>query len=281
VSAAAAPIGPATHWAGHLLDLARPGGRLDRGRAYARAGRVLTLRVESGLVAAAVQGSRPSPYTVALRADPLPAPVWRRIAGHLAGCAADCAGLLAGDLPPGLVRVCDASGAPLLPTDAGALRVSCDCPDPQVPCKHLTAVYLRFAGAADADPFTLLRWRGRDRDALLAGVRAHRARIAPPGPDAGAGRGACGAAVRRGRPADPAGADPVDEPLSAAAALRGLAEPVDDAGRWWAQPATPPPAPPGDPHPVWRHLPPPGPEIGGDRLGAALHAAYARFRRAY
>ena len=40
------------------------GGRLTRGRSYARAGQVLELEVAAGSVAARVQGSRRTPYDV-------------------------------------------------------------------------------------------------------------------------------------------------------------------------------------------------------------------------
>jgi uncharacterized Zn finger protein len=49
--------------------------------------------------------------------------------------------------------------------------MTCSCPDYQVPCKHLAAVCYVLAEAFDDDPFEMLAWRGKGRDALLAALR--------------------------------------------------------------------------------------------------------------
>jgi hypothetical protein len=68
----------------------------------------------------------------------------------------------------------------------------CSCPDWADPCKHAAAVCYLVADELDADPFALLRLRGRARDEVLAGLRARRrtgsarATAAPePAPDDG------------------------------------------------------------------------------------------------
>src|SRR5262245_12161572 len=50
-----------------VLEGFRIGGRLARGRTYARQGQVLNIDVEQGEVKARVQGSRPKPYDVTIR----------------------------------------------------------------------------------------------------------------------------------------------------------------------------------------------------------------------
>src|SRR5262245_61470119 len=47
-----------------VLDSFRIGGRLARGRTYARQGQVLSIDIHAGEVTARVQGSRPKPYDV-------------------------------------------------------------------------------------------------------------------------------------------------------------------------------------------------------------------------
>ena len=47
-----------------VLEQIGVGGRLSRGRSYARAGQIVSLEIEVGAVRAAVQGSRPRPYQV-------------------------------------------------------------------------------------------------------------------------------------------------------------------------------------------------------------------------
>ena len=44
-----------------------------------------------------------------------------------------------------------------------------------MPCKHLAATFYLLAEAFDDDPFLILRWRGRDREALLGRLRELRA----------------------------------------------------------------------------------------------------------
>src|SRR6185295_1743458 len=60
----------ARRWLAVLAAL-QLGGRLARGRAYARRGQVMDLSIEEGLVRARVQGSRKEPYTVSIRVTPL------------------------------------------------------------------------------------------------------------------------------------------------------------------------------------------------------------------
>src|ERR687894_419823 len=57
-------------WSRRFVDILEgicDGGRLARGRAYARQGQVLDFELSPGLVAGRVQGSRPKPYRVTIR----------------------------------------------------------------------------------------------------------------------------------------------------------------------------------------------------------------------
>ena len=146
-------------------------GRLQRGRRYARAGQVLDLAISSGYVTARVQGSRPVPYQVRLGVLPLTSAQWQRVEQALAGQALFRARLLAGEMPAEIEEVFAACGTPLFPRSAGDLKMRCSCPDWGVPCKHLAAVCYVLAEQFDSDPFGMLAWRGRGRDALLATLR--------------------------------------------------------------------------------------------------------------
>src|ERR1035438_2346224 len=59
-------------------------GRLQRGRSYARRGQGIESSLTAGKVAARVQGSRPSPYTVTLALAPLTAAQWGKVESRLA-----------------------------------------------------------------------------------------------------------------------------------------------------------------------------------------------------
>jgi uncharacterized Zn finger protein len=145
------------------------GPRMERGRRYARGGKVQELLVKAGRLEARVQGSRATPYRVSV-------PQRRPQQGAPQQGAVEGAG--AGDgRPPGrevprdLEEPFEAVGVPLFPRRWSDLQVRCGCPDDAVPCKHIAAVLYVFAQRLDEDPWLLLAWHGRDRDQLLAGLR--------------------------------------------------------------------------------------------------------------
>jgi uncharacterized Zn finger protein len=151
------------------------GGRMQRGRNYARRGQVLSFAVEPGTVAAEVQGSRSRPYRVRASITAYGEAEWSRLERALAGDAWYTAKLLAGEMPEDIETVFADQGLPLFPRSAAELSMACSCPDHEVPCKHIAAVFYLLAEAFDEDPFTILAWRGRERAALLANVGAARA----------------------------------------------------------------------------------------------------------
>jgi uncharacterized Zn finger protein len=146
-------------------------GRLARGRSYARSGQVLRFTLAEGKVTAAVQGSRAKPYDVRLGVKPLTAAQWAAVEERLAGAALFRAKLLAGEMPQEIEEVFADCGTPLFPEDADDLDMRCSCPDWGVPCKHLAALCYVLAEAFDADPFTMLAWRGKGREELLGALR--------------------------------------------------------------------------------------------------------------
>lgn len=166
-----------TWWSRRFIDLLesfRLGGRLDRGRRYARAGQVLDLQVAAGLVSARVQGSRVRPYRVRLETPVLAAPDWERVEQAMAGRAAFAARLLAGEMPHDIEEAFAAAGVSLFPASPRNLASWCSCPDWSNPCKHVAAVYYLLAEAFDDDPFLIFAWRGRTRGQLLGRLRTLR-----------------------------------------------------------------------------------------------------------
>jgi uncharacterized Zn finger protein len=170
------PIGE-TWWSRRfteLLESLRIGGRMDRGRTYARQGQVVSIDVEPGAVTAAVQGSRARPYQVRIGLARLSEADWRRAEATMVSRAAFLARLLAGEMPEDIEEAFADCSHGLFPAAAGELQSSCTCPDWVDPCKHVAAVYYLLAEAFDDDPFLVLRWRGRDREELLGNLRALR-----------------------------------------------------------------------------------------------------------
>lgn len=144
------------------------GGRMTRGRTYARSGQVLSLDVTEGLLVAQVQGSRRTPYAVTVRlATPTPIQ-WLKITDTLRSRLGYAARLLDGEVPTDLEEVFVGAGSKLFPTQWRDLRATCSCPDWGDPCKHQAAVLYVFADQLDRDPWKLLEWLGKSQDEILA-----------------------------------------------------------------------------------------------------------------
>jgi uncharacterized Zn finger protein len=150
------------------------GGRLTRGRTYARQGQVIELEIGSGLIAARVQGSRRTPYRVRVAMPAAGEDQWHEIVDALASQAGYAARLLAGTLPHEIEKVFNGAGVALFPSPGSRLATDCTCPDWANPCKHIAAVCYLVAEAFDRDPFLLLTFRGRARDPLLLELRHRR-----------------------------------------------------------------------------------------------------------
>jgi uncharacterized Zn finger protein len=255
-------------WSRRFLDVLESlalGGRLTRGRSYARAGQVLALDVTPGTVSAQVQGSRPAPYQVRVGLQVFDEATWTRLEELLAAQALFSARLLAGDVPPELERVFDDAGAPLFPSAVRDLDMRCSCPDFAVPCKHLAATFYLLAEAFDVDPFQLLHWRGRSRERLLERLRELRSG---------------GQALLPGQqPSDAAVTEPVTGTAGVLADLPAEAV-ASRAERFWSAPVPLPKRPPTPPAAVdllLRQLGPPAAELGGPGLVERLRRAYERF----
>src|SRR3954463_8792073 len=155
------------------------GGRLTRGKRYARAGQVMELRIEAGSAVALVQGSRPRPYRVRIGLTAFGKADWARVEQALADAAWYAAKLLAGEMPADIEDAFAAAGLALFPTGVRDLSLDCSCPDYEVPCKHLAATLYLLAESFDDDPFAVLALRGRSRDELLADLGARRGAPSP------------------------------------------------------------------------------------------------------
>lgn len=161
------------------LESLSVGGRLARGKRYARAGQVIQLSVDAGAAVALVQGSRPRPYRVRIGVAAFGKAEWARVEQALADDAWYTAKLLAGEMPPDIEQVFAAVGLELFPDGVRDLAMDCSCPDSEVPCKHLAATLYLLAESFDDDPFAVLTLRGRSRDELLADLAARRTGTTP------------------------------------------------------------------------------------------------------
>ena len=238
-------------WSGRFIAVMEDiglGSRLQRGRAYARRGQVISLDVGAGMVTASVQGSRARPYRVKIGLTSLGKAEWAKVERALAENAWYLAKLLSGDMPEDIEDVFAGQGLSLFPAAASEMSMDCSCPDWEVPCKHIAAAFYLLAEAFDENPFAILAWRGREREDLLANLQAARGDARP-------------AADQDG----PAGA-PLAERIGTFFALQGsMPEPGP---------------PPGDPAAILGQLPEIGATIRGKALPDLLAPAYAAFASA-
>lgn len=180
-----------TWWSQRFIEVLEAfglGNRLQRGRSYARQGQVLAMEVSAGQVTAEVQGSRAKPYRVRIGTTAYGKSDWTRIEQLLVENAWYTAALLAGEMPEDVEDVFSAAGLALFPASSNDLSLDCSCPDSAVPCKHLAAVFYLLAESFDDDPFAILAWRGRERDALLANLQAARSNAAAADQEQASGR---------------------------------------------------------------------------------------------
>ncbi len=165
-------------WSGRFVDVLEGyglGGRMQRGRTYARKGQVLSLAVRSTVIVAQVQGSRPAPYAVKVTLRrPATGEQWGIIESVMGATVGFVARLLADEVPAELEDVFEDAGVDLFPLTWNALDANCSCPDHENPCKHIAAVLYLFADQLDRDPWLLLAWHGRSRDDVLDLLRARR-----------------------------------------------------------------------------------------------------------
>jgi uncharacterized Zn finger protein len=151
-----------------VLDSYGLGGRMTRGRAYARKGQVISLDITAGVITAKVQGSRSRPYGVSVRIIAPTTAQWVKIEGAMQARLGFAARLLAGEVPADLEAVFTSVGSQLFPVRWSDMKAACSCPDWGDPCKHQAAVLYVFADQLDRDPWQLLEWQGRSKDQILA-----------------------------------------------------------------------------------------------------------------
>ena len=150
------------------------GSRLQRGKAYARKGQVIKIFIHDAVVHAQVQGTNPQPYSVTISFAQFTDKQWDRIFDALSSQALFTAMLLGGEIPKEIETVFTGVSLSLLPATRREIRTDCSCPDSANPCKHIAAVYYILAEQFDRDPFLIFTLRGRDRDAVLEGLRKRR-----------------------------------------------------------------------------------------------------------
>ena len=150
-------------------------GRLQRGRSYSTDNRIKQWLLKDGKVEAKLRGNinpyfgvyKEPTYKVSVQMTHLSAVQWQKIIQKLTQRASFIARLLLNEIPENIETVFADLGVHLLPNDYRDFKVACNCPDYEVPCKHIAGVCYRLAGQLDQDPFLLFEMRGLAPEKLL------------------------------------------------------------------------------------------------------------------
>ena len=150
-------------------------GRLQRGRAYSTDNRIKQWILQKGKVDAKMRGNinpyfgvyKEPTYNVSVQMTHLSAAEWKKVIQKLSLQASFIARLLLNEIPENIETIFAEAGVHLLPNSYKDFKVSCDCPDYAVPCKHIAGVCYRLAGQFDQDPFLLFELRGLAPEKLL------------------------------------------------------------------------------------------------------------------
>jgi len=158
-------------WFIDVLDSYKMGERLDRGRRYANAGRVLSLELKEGRAIAKVEGNSAPFYRVTITFPPLKEA--EKVYSMIENDPHLLARITAGELPEIFLRQLKRKGINLIPGRWQEMKRSCTCPDWGDPCKHMAALYYIIAREIDADPHVLFRLRGMDLSARFGKAAVH------------------------------------------------------------------------------------------------------------
>lgn len=144
-------------------------------------GRVVSLEVGAGRVEAEVRDGRA--YQVRIGLTAFGKADWAAITHALAAKASATVLLLSGELPRDVEQIFTAVRLPLFPSSAREVSLDCTCPDAEVPCGHLNAVFAALVARVADDPFTVLALRGRNRETLLEELKNRLISAEPLDPD--------------------------------------------------------------------------------------------------
>lgn len=166
-----------TWWGTSLLDALEDftdSGRLKRGRSYSKDHRILAWNNHKGVITATLRGNinayfgvyKEPKYNVNVQMVHLTPEQWKKVIARLSQQASFIAKLLVGEIPDNIETIFAEFKTHFLPNNYKDFKVSCDCPDYAVPCKHIAGVCYRLANELDQDPFLLFEMRGLAPDKL-------------------------------------------------------------------------------------------------------------------
>lgn len=113
--------------------------RIPRGARYARNGSVLSISITEGYIKAKVQGSRRTPYNVAIKVKQFSRKEIDLLIDGILNRPVIVSELLNGKLSPTMLDIAERQNLHVFPSTWRDLGMNCSCPDWAVPCKHIAA----------------------------------------------------------------------------------------------------------------------------------------------
>ena len=172
-----------TWWGRRFLEGVKPyteQGRLTRGRQYLANNRILKWNVNGNEIHAFIRGkanpyhlAQETPiYDVRLEFLKIRDEDWNKALDLIGSRAGYISRLLFNEMPDELETPLAELGISLLPTHREDMKSSCSCPDQDLPCKHIAALYFLLASNLDHDPFLLFELRGLSRSDLITRLKS-------------------------------------------------------------------------------------------------------------
>ncbi|WP_414578249.1 SWIM zinc finger family protein [Anabaena sp. CCY 9402-a] len=150
--------------------------RLQRGRSYARGGKVKSFAIDKNIITAQVRGSvnpyfgvyKEPTYNIVIEITPIAKTRWNEAIKSLSSKASIVSRLLLNEVPENIEENFSQMGLHLLPHSSKDFKTKCSCPDYANPCKHIAGVYYLVASQLDNNPFLLFELRGLSKVELQA-----------------------------------------------------------------------------------------------------------------
>lgn len=135
---------------------------MTAGLEYARAGQVVSMDVQAGLIDSRVQGTAARPYVTRLRLPVMNAEQWERIIQAMSAEAVYLAKLLANELPPAVDQLFASHDLAFMPSDPSGITLECTCLTGlrHEGCKHAAAVGYLIGEKLSQQPLLMFLLKG-------------------------------------------------------------------------------------------------------------------------
>jgi uncharacterized Zn finger protein len=140
--------------------------RLSRGRLYLKAGLVLDLQIEKGLIKSLVAGSEKKPYEITIRIDLLNKEAEKEIIDLTGNKIESVEQLLLGQFPKEFGDLFLRQDGGIFPSPK-EIHFSCTCLDYADMCKHCAATLYGVGTRLDKEPLLFFKLRGIDFNVFL------------------------------------------------------------------------------------------------------------------